>query len=231
MMKAAGVLAFVALLLIVGVTEAPAVAFNSTATTAASCTGVQAGCTGGLLQPIARDPSWQLNNPGGSTAVWVSFANNTGAGGVVVAPNAAPPLLPGNATETFSVAIPAGFASLSLIVWADDTGGVRLDNGATYLAATNGTSAPNPVPGLHCADGGLTCTPGGGSTFLIALGGLAHTLQFDVFQTGAFTYGFLYQGDLALAPIPEPATLLLVGSALAAVGVVSRRRLQKKNQS
>ncbi|HKW94509.1 MAG TPA: PEP-CTERM sorting domain-containing protein [Methylomirabilota bacterium] len=155
----------------------------------------------------------------------MSFANNTGSGGVVVAPNASPPLTPANATETFSISIPAGFASLSLIVWADDTGGVRLDGGATYLAATNGTSAPNPVQGTHCANGGLTCTPGGGSTFLIALGGAVHTIQFDVFQRGDSTFGLLYQGDLT--PVPEPASLLLVGSALAAVGFVSRRRMQK----
>lgn len=230
MRKVTGILGFAALLLIAGVTEAPAVAFNSVAGTPAACTGVQVGCTGGVLQAITPVGVWQPNNPGGSSAVWVSFANNTGLGGVVVAPNATPPLTSLNATETFSISIPAGFVSLSLLVWADDTGGVRLDNGAAYLASTTvGASAPNPVQGTNCAAGGLTCTAGGGAAFEIALGGLAHTIQFDIFQRGAFTYGFMYQGELT--PVPEPATLLLVGSTLAAVGYVSRRRLQKRQES
>jgi hypothetical protein len=226
MRKVASILAFGGLLLVAAVTEAPAVAFNSVAGTPAACTGVQVGCTGGVLQAITPVGGvWQPNNPGGSTAVWVSFANNTGQGGAVVVPNA-PNVAQANATETFSFAISAGFSSLSLIVWADDTGGVRLDNGAAYQVATNGTSAPNPVQGFNCANGGLTCTAGGGSTFVIPLGGLAHTIQFDVFQRGAGTFGLMYQGDLT--PVPEPATLLLVGSALAAAGFVSRRRLQKR---
>jgi hypothetical protein len=226
-MNLPGILAFAVLLLISGVNEARAVAFNSMAGTVANCTGVQAGCTNGVLQAIVPDSSWQPNNPGGSSAVWVSFANNTGAGGVAV-PNSTN-LASANATETFSLFIPAGFASLSLVVWADDTGGIRLDHEAAYIAATNGTSAPNPVQGAHCADGGLTCTPGGGSTYLISLGGLAHTIQFDVFQRGNFTFGLLYQGELTggMTPAPEPASLLLVGSALALVGFVARRRLQK----
>lgn len=229
MRKVTGILGFAGLLLIAGVTEAPAVAFNSVAGTPAVCTGVQAGCTGNVLQAITPVGVWQPNNPGGSSAVWVSFANNTGQGGVVVAPNA-PNVNFGSATETFSISIPAGFVSLSLLVWADDTGGVRLDNSPLYIASTTaGASAPNPVQGTNCAAGGLTCTPGGGAAFEIALGGLAHTIQFDVFQRGAVTYGFMYQGDLA--PVPEPATLLLVGSTLAAVGFVSRRRLQKKQQA
>jgi hypothetical protein len=140
----------------------------------------------------------------------------------------APNVLQGSATETFSITIDPGFASLSLIVWADDTGGVRLDDGVGYIPATNGTAAPNPVQGTNCANGGLTCTAGGGSTFLIPLGGLAHTIQFDIFQRGGGTFGFMYQGELT--PVPEPATLLLIGSTLATVGFVSRRRLQKSQQ-
>lgn len=234
MMKVAGVLAFVALLLIAGVTEAPAVAFNSAAGIG-SCAGtatfpLPTTCAGGFVA-ITPDAAWQPNNPGvlnASPAIWVSYAN-TGAGGVVVTPNVAPPLTPVNATETFTVTIPAGFASLSLLVWADDTAGVRVGANPAYLASTTvGASAPNPVQGANCAAGGLTCVPGGGAAFLIPLGGLGNTLSFDVFQRGAGTFGLLYQGELT--PVPEPASLLLLGTALAAVGFISRKRFQRKQQ-
>lgn len=228
MMKAVGGLAFAAMMLVAGVTEVRAVAFNSLA---GQGTCDVHGCGGGWVG-IAPDPSWQPNNPGilnASPAVWVSFIPGTGAGEptpVVVVPNATPPLGLGNATETFTIAIPAGFASLSLLVWADDTAGVRLDGSAVYqVSTTPGASAPNETQGAHCAAGGLTCTPGGGAAFLIALGGVAHTLSFDTFQRGGDAFGLLYQGELN--PVPEPATMLLVGSVLAGVGYISRRRLQK----
>jgi hypothetical protein len=134
-----------------------------------------------------------------------------------------------NATELFIVHIPAGFGVLSLTVWADDTAGLSTDGGATYRASdTLGSSAPNPVQGTNCAAGGLTCTPGGGSHFTIPLGGLAADLEFDVFQRQGGPFGLLYAGDLT--PVPEPATMLLVGSVLAAAGVVSRKRLQKNKE-
>jgi hypothetical protein len=103
---------------------------------------------------------------------------------------------------------------------------VRLDNGAAYLpSSTPLGSVSNPGQGPTCAAGGVTCT-GDGAAFLIALGGAAHTIQFDVFQRGGDAFGLLFQGDLQ--PVPEPATMLLVGAVLAGVGIISRRRLQKK---
>ncbi len=232
MKKAAGVLAFAVALLLVGISEAPAVPFDSPAgigTCTAGGGGGGGACAGGFVA-ITPDPSWQPNNSGASAgAFWVSFAN-TGSGGSVVTPNVTPPLTHSNATETFTVHIAAGFTSLSLLVWADDTAGVSLNGGATYLASdTAGASAPNPVQGSHCADGGLTCTPGGGAHFTIPLGGLAADLSFDVFQRGGGTFGLLYAGDLT--PVPEPATMLLVGSVLAAAGFVSRKRFHKDPQS
>ena len=211
MRKVTGVLAFAALLLAAAVTEAPAVAFNSIGgfgTCSSTAPGV--ACVVGAPVVIAPNPLWTAPSGG---ALWVSYAQ-TGQGGPVVAPNA-PNLATPTATYTFSIA--AGFQSLSLLLWADDTLGVRLD-GVSILA-------PNPVQGANCADGGVTCT-GAGTPLFIPLGGLAHTLQFDAFQIALDTHGVMFQGDLQ--PVPEPASLLLVGSALAAVGFVSRRRMQKK---
>jgi PEP-CTERM motif len=227
MVRAAGVFAFVVALLFVGIGEAPAVPFNSGAGIG-SCTAGGGGgggtCVGGFVAITPVTGIWQPNNSGASSgAFWVSFAN-TGAGGAVL-PNA-PGTTHGQATEIFTVNIPAGFVSLSLIVWADDTAGVSTNGGTTYLTSdTPGAHAPNTVQAVNCQAGPLTCTAGGGAHFSIPLGGLATTLEFDTFQLGGGTFGLLYAGDLT--PVPEPASLLLVGSVLAAAGFVSRKRLQK----
>ncbi len=221
MTKVAGIFAFVAALLVVGITEAPAVPFNSAAGIAATCAPV--ACPGSVLFGITPDPSWQPNNTGASSgAFWTSFAN-TGAGGIVV-PNALT-VTHVNATETFTVSIPAGFSSLSLTVWADDTAGVSLNGGLTYLSPSGLAVAPNPTQGGICAATALSCFPGGGALFTIPLGGVGHALEFDVFQRGGGPFGLLYAGNLT--PVPEPATMLLLGSALAGVGFFSKRRWAK----
>jgi hypothetical protein len=86
---------------------------------------------------------------------------------------------------------------------------VRLD-GVTNLLAPTGTFN------------------GPGTALFVPLDGLAHTIQFDTFQTGGFTFGLMAQGELT--PVPEPATLLLVGSTLAAAGLISRRRFRKTQE-
>src|SRR5258706_7373625 len=170
MAKAAGVFAFAVAMLLVGITEAPAVSFNPGAgigTCAAGGGGGGGACAGGFVG-ITPDPAWQPNNSGASAgAFWVSFAN-TGLGGSVVSPNVTPPLTHANATELFTVHIPAGFTSLSLLVWADDTAGVSRNGGATFLVSgTAGASAPNPPPGVDCASGRLTAAPGWRARFTI----------------------------------------------------------------
>src|ERR1700726_2351503 len=71
MIRAAAVLTFVAMLLIAGVTEVPAVAFNSGAGIG-SCSGgattlpAPTTCAGGFVA-IAPNGAWQPNNPGGSS--------------------------------------------------------------------------------------------------------------------------------------------------------------------
>lgn len=222
MMKAAGVFAFVAILVFAGVSEAPAISFNS-AGGIGSCAPV--ACVGGFVD-LTPHPSWAPEVAGGG--VWVSFAN-TGVGPGSISPgNVVLPLIPGNATSQLSVPIPVGSTSLSLLVFADDTAGVRVDGSLIYtLSTTLGALAPNSNQGTTCASGPLSCTAGNGAAFsLIFDPTIAHTVTFDFFQRDGGPAGVQWTGDLQ--PIPEPATILLVGSALAAVGMASRRRLQKK---
>jgi len=224
MMKAAGVFAFVAMLVFAGVSEAPAISFNS-AGGIGSCAPV--ACVGGFVD-LTPHPSWAPEIVGGG--VWVSFAN-TGVGPGSVSPaNVVLPLIPVNATSQLTVPIPVGSTSLTLLVFGDDTAGVRVDGSLSYtLSTTMGALAPNSIQGTTCANGPLSCTANNGAAFSLTFDPTtAHTVTFDFFQRDGGPAGILWTGDLQVAPIPEPATILLVGSALAAAGMASRRRLQKK---
>jgi hypothetical protein len=165
------------------------------------------------VQTISPASVWQQNNPGGSGALWISYAD-TGRPGTVTAP-------PGHVvtfTETFS----AGVGSiLYLEVWADNTAEVFIDN-ATVFSANFSSDA-------YCASGAIGCEPGeqGVINFTFAESGI-HTLSFDVYQGGSLDappgnpFGLLYSGTLTAVPVP-PA-LWLFGSGLLGLMGVARRR-------
>jgi len=224
MLKAAATFVFASILLLVGVSAASAITIQSavgeTQCIAPPCVAVTA---------ITANPAWQ---PAFGSSVWVSFAN-TGVGpGAITVPNSTGVAnITGRFSDTF--VLPPGTWNLTLRVWADDTAGILL-NGSPLPDQVLGSSAPNLTPGSACAPApGLGCltTTGGLFTALGLAGGIANTLEFDVYQTGLSTFGLLYAGDfLAVSPVPEPASILLLGSALTALGVASRRRWQKRTQ-
>jgi len=107
---------------------------------------------------------------------------------------------------------------LVLNVWADDTAGVSINNNPYVLS-------PNAGPYPHCANGAgsVGCDVGEQGVLNVILNAGANTIFFDVFQRGGNNtpFGLLYAGELT--PVPEPTTILLLGSALTAAGVFSRR--------
>ncbi len=105
-------------------------------------------------------------------------------------------------------------------VWADDTASVSITGGS--LNNLNGALAPNISQDLACANGAIGCEADEFGLFSTGtLTGL-HTLSVTVHQlVESSPFGTLVEGDLAA--VPEPATILLLGSALAAAGVASRR--------
>ena len=213
MMRVAGVSSFVGVLLVASVSSAPAVSIHSSSTETVCIAGPSA-CGPSAAVNLVPDPAW--TPPLGSSS-WVSFANTVVPGGTA-APNTTIALGPtAKFTDTFTTTYGPG-ETLSLRVLADDTAQVKLDG-------VNIGPAPNSTLGSACTTGGgITCT-GSGTLISALLAPGSHTLEFDVFQLADDSFGLDYSGVTAT---PEPASILLVGSALAAVGAFSRRRWQRK---
>jgi hypothetical protein len=191
--------------------------------------GAAIGGGSGTTVATAPHPLWQANNPFGSSAVWISYAD-TGYGGSVLAPaNGSATNLDGThviMTVTESFAAGAG-GSLHLTVWADDTARVLIDGSQVF--------APNFTQNI-CANGQIGCTPvNGGVIDYVFLTGGQHTLAFDTFQVGSGLntlnnpFGLLFAGELTdlvrpgVDPVPEPSTWLLLGSGLAGM-ILWRKR-------
>jgi len=220
MLKVAAAFVIAAGLLVTGVSTASAISIQS-AVGETQC--VAPPCVNVTAIPTVNGV-WQ---PNFGSSVWVSFAN-TGVGGASPANSTGVADITGRFRDTF--VLPAGTWNLTLHVWADDTAGVLL-NGSPLTNHVVGSSAPNLTPGGACAPApGLGCLTTTGGLFTATLaGGVSNTLEFDVYQTGLDTFGLLYAGDI-VAAVPEPASILLLGSALTALGVASRRRWQKRTQ-
>jgi len=186
---------------------------------------------------IAVSPSWA---PDGTGFEWVSYAA-TGCNTFVVltgvcaagvdnpAAAASPITLPTPSTPTAiffnNFTLPAGDTySGTLSVWADDTARVYLD-GVLLIDA-------NPVPGNNCADAPVGCLPDMDYTVNLASLGILtagiNTLEIDAYQfLGGSPFGVMYTAAIDAespdSPAPEPASYVLMGLGLAAIGLVARR--------
>lgn len=228
MLKGVAVFAIAIVALLGSVTTAPAVAIYTSAAGdgvgTLTCVDGAVSCgIGGIADIAPRPGPWQANNPGLSSAVWVSFDANHGVQG----PDTVSDGAPANQTVTFNYHFTLATAAfLSFSVWADDTAQVIL-NGLSLIL-------PNTTQDDACANAQVGCEPGEQFSIAIVAPLLAgeHDLDLLVHQrvlleNGDGTpFGVMMAGELT--PVPEPATILLLGSALTAAGMASRRRWQKK---
>lgn len=216
MRKAAAVFSLAAVLILWSVTGAMAISIVTDTTWSWACDLICGGSAPTSTAVSAQPGPWAAE----TTGTWISHVDS-GVGDASV--------LPGTVV-TFSKVIDFGAGSLlTLQVWADDTAGVFL--GGLPLLPVGGGLAPNPMLDAACAAGKLGCETDEFGSFSEFRSGV-HTLSIQVsqlFLAEPTPFGALAEGDLAA--IPEPATILLLGSALAAAGVASRRRLAKKSEA
>ncbi len=177
----------------------------------------------GFTVTIGVHPLWQQNNPGGSGAVWISYAD-TGYGGSHFQPYMGSTRVV-TITDTFTA---TDSNALNLMVWADDSAGVYVDGVQVF--------APVVTQGSACSGQVIGCLPGQDgvlSNYHLAAG--THTISFDLYQTGTAKdpssnpMGLLFTGsDVTL---PEPAVLLLVGAGLVGIGLLRRSRQADSGRS
>ncbi|RMF08538.1 MAG: hypothetical protein D6763_09785 [Alphaproteobacteria bacterium] len=172
---------------------------------------VDTSCT---LEAITPHRLWQSNNPDGSDAVWVSYAN-TGIGGDTLAPTSKGDWVM-KITETFHIGPNGG--SIQMKVWADDTAGIYL-NGNLMAAPQFGQNV--------CADKPVGCEPDEFYFLDELLSAGTHTIEIYGYQVGtgktvdSNPFGVLYAGSIT-GEVPAPPALTLFG--LAGLGLLARRR-------
>lgn len=167
---------------------------------------------GGSCTEIVRHSAWQVNNPLGNGAKWISYAA-TGVG-----QGAQPPVNDNEPRmEILEELVVGGVHSvlLSITVWADDTaeffidGISHADNIVNFVQQT-------------CAKGPLGCEPDEGITFEALLAPGTYDLSLEVWQLGNGPFGALYSGTTT--EVPEPAILGFLGFGLLGMGIAARRR-------
>lgn len=213
MRKAAALFTFVAVLIISSASGALAtpIVTNTTDWQWAACTDINTCSGANATEAVSPKPGpWHNPIPDPIPGTWIS-SHASDFSSIV-----------GGTIQDFFTTIDFGSGkTLTFKVWADDSAQVFLDSTAL-------SGPPITTAGTNCASAVISCTDALFGQFSTGTLTDSHVLHVRVLQLqdfGGSPFGALVEGDLSA--VPEPATILLLGSALAAAGVVSRRRSGK----
>lgn len=172
---------------------------------------------------IPKHPSW--DGPLavlGQQSQWVSYVFQTGdpgGGSYVVVGNTVGPEDSGTLFQDLFF-LPARPLAGVLDVFADDStsvilNGIFLMHEAPIAGNTYGTCSDDPIGCKNATIGTVNLMP--------ALQVGWNTLEFNVAQRKSSSYGLDYAGTVEFAP--EPATFILIGAGLSALGILRRKVL------
>jgi hypothetical protein len=150
---------------------------------------------------------------------WVSFTNTAPGAGV----SANGSYIYRTTFDTTSLG--AGSYTGSLAILADDTVSVFLNG--TAIGNEVETAQPVGADG-HCSAGVPSCSDPAGT--LVSLNGIVsgvNTLYFVVEQTGLSAEGLDFVGTVSTSPVPEPSSLLMLGTGLLGSAGALFRRMRK----
>lgn len=199
----------------IGYNATPGTGFPSV-TLATTVNGAPFVSTGGTTNIGTGGGIWVGPLAGSS---WVSFTNT--APGAGVANNGSYVYF----TTFDTTAAGAGALTGSMTILADDTVSVFVNG--TALANEEETAQPVGADG-HCSSGIPSCNDPLGTTF--ALTGLVNgvnNLWFVVEQTGLSAEGLDFTATASTSPVPEPSTLLMLGTGLVGSAGALFRRMRK----
>jgi hypothetical protein len=182
--------------------------------------GIESNSTGAPTIPIPPNPGWAPAEPG---SVWVSFvqSGDPSAPGFTVVPNAAPGLPTAIFHESFVLAPATSNYSGNLIVMADDSTSVIVDG---VLKMAEATMTGNTYS--KCSDFPIGCLVITRGVIPLSLAPGPHTFDFGVAQRADVSFGLDYAANLS---VPEPGTILLLGTGLIGLGVALRRKVSRKD--